>query len=293
TKPPVKPSVETGTAIGESLPGSCRIPVDLRRLTVPKPARQDYPSRSSSLARFGSNRSRMCSSSLFRQWLLLILVRYRHLRAYLLIGFLSPPENPEIYDGPILPNRTSDEFRPFFRVSKFSSFQEMGCLDATTAKPGNFKGYSLIRAFRIGLVMTFFHPILVFYWFILFTLSMRRQLMHMIKYRYVPFTWGKQITVVNIENHLLAKPVEEISNFIITTKPVLNYATVILVDMVDLVKAWLTHQNAHERNRKKRVWDEHTRKAKAMDNKCLNESGIHFTSCLIQLRRKGNKTWFA
>lgn len=33
----------------------------------------------------------------------------------LLIGFLSPQIDPEIHDGPSLPTRGSDEFRPFVR----------------------------------------------------------------------------------------------------------------------------------------------------------------------------------
>jgi len=33
--------------------------------------------------------------------------------------------------------------------------------------------------------------VLVVYWLILFSLTMRRQIQHMIKYRYVPFSFGK------------------------------------------------------------------------------------------------------
>lgn len=61
--------------------------------------------------------------------------------------------------------------------------------------------YSITKAFCIGFVMTFFSvfdvpvfwPILLFYWVVLFSLTMRRQISHMIKYRYVPFTFGKQV----------------------------------------------------------------------------------------------------
>lgn len=61
--------------------------------------------------------------------------------------------------------------------------------------------YSITKAFCIAFVMTFFSvfdvpvfwPILLFYWLVLFTLTMRRQIMHMIKYKYVPFTFGKQV----------------------------------------------------------------------------------------------------
>ncbi|XP_050365827.1 protein RER1A-like [Argentina anserina] len=104
----------------------------------------------------------------------------------LLIGFLSPQVDPEIHDlsdGPTLPTRGSDEFRPFVRRLPEFKFW-----------------YSITRAFYIAFLMTFFDafdvpvfwPILLFYWLVLFVLTMRRQIIHMIKYKYVPFSIGKQ-----------------------------------------------------------------------------------------------------
>ncbi|KAK7263182.1 hypothetical protein RJT34_30768 [Clitoria ternatea] len=103
----------------------------------------------------------------------------------LLIGFLSPQVDPEVLDseGPTLPTSSSDEFRPFVRRLPEFKFW-----------------YSITKAFCIAFVMTFFSvfdvpvfwPILLFYWVVLFTLTMRRQISHMIKYRYVPFSFGKQ-----------------------------------------------------------------------------------------------------
>ncbi|XP_074308791.1 protein RER1A-like isoform X2 [Silene latifolia] len=104
----------------------------------------------------------------------------------LLIGFLSPQVDPEIQeltDGPTLPTRGSDEFRPFVRRLPELKFW-----------------YSITKAFCIAFVMTFFSvfdvpvfwPILLFYWFVLFMLTMRRQIHHMIKYKYVPFSFGKK-----------------------------------------------------------------------------------------------------
>lgn len=104
----------------------------------------------------------------------------------LLIGFLSPQVDPEILDadnGPSLPTSGSDEFRPFVRRLPEFKFW-----------------YSITKAFCIAFVMTFFSafdvpvfwPILLFYWVVLFTLTMRRQIAHMIKYKYVPFSFGKQ-----------------------------------------------------------------------------------------------------
>lgn len=62
--------------------------------------------------------------------------------------------------------------------------------------------YSITKAFCIAFVMTFFSvfdvpvfwPILLTYWVVLFVLTMRRQISHMIKYRYVPFSTGKQVS---------------------------------------------------------------------------------------------------
>ncbi|KAL9266176.1 RER1A-like protein [Drosera capensis] len=102
----------------------------------------------------------------------------------LLIAFLSPQVDPEIGDGGgALPVREFDEFRPFVRRLPEFKFW-----------------YSLTKAFCIAFVLTFnavfdvpvFWPILLFYWFVLFTLTMRRQIQHMIRYKYVPFSFGKK-----------------------------------------------------------------------------------------------------
>ncbi|KAJ1684818.1 hypothetical protein LUZ63_016208 [Rhynchospora breviuscula] len=103
----------------------------------------------------------------------------------LLIGFLSPMVDPEleVSDGPTLPTKGSDEFRPFIRRLPEFKFW-----------------YAITKAFLIAFLMTFFSvfdvpvfwPILLSYWIVLFVLTMKRQIMHMIKYRYLPFNVGKQ-----------------------------------------------------------------------------------------------------
>ncbi|CAI9304051.1 unnamed protein product [Lactuca saligna] len=103
----------------------------------------------------------------------------------LLIGFLSPLVDPELEpsDGPLLPTKGSDEFKPFIRRLPEFKFW-----------------YAITKAFIISFLMTFFSmfdvpvfwPILLCYWFVLFALTMKRQIMHMVKYRYVPFNIGKQ-----------------------------------------------------------------------------------------------------
>ncbi|KAL0376158.1 UNVERIFIED_CONTAM: protein RER1A [Sesamum calycinum] len=103
----------------------------------------------------------------------------------LLIGFLSPLVDPELEptDGPSLPTKGSDEFKPFIRRLPEFKFW-----------------YAITKAFCIAFVMTFFSmfdvpvfwPILLCYWLVLFALTMKRQIMHMIKYKYIPFNIGKQ-----------------------------------------------------------------------------------------------------
>ncbi|XP_058092045.1 protein RER1B-like isoform X2 [Magnolia sinica] len=103
----------------------------------------------------------------------------------LLIGFLSPKVDPEleVMDGPSLPTKGSDEFKPFIRRLPEFKFW-----------------YSTTKAFCIAFCMTFFSvfdvpvfwPILLCYWIVLFVLTMKRQILHMIKYKYVPFSIGKQ-----------------------------------------------------------------------------------------------------
>ncbi|PHT92718.1 Protein RER1D [Capsicum annuum] len=104
----------------------------------------------------------------------------------LLIGFLSPLVDPELEpsDGPMLPTKGSDEFKPFIRRLPEFKFW-----------------YAITKAFCVAFVMTFFSlfdvpvfwPILLCYWIVLFVLTMRRQITHMIKYKYVPFNLGKQV----------------------------------------------------------------------------------------------------
>ncbi|KAH0449976.1 hypothetical protein IEQ34_020668 [Dendrobium chrysotoxum] len=109
----------------------------------------------------------------------------------LLIGFLSPIVDPvmEGMEGASLPTSVSDEFKPFIRRLPEFKFW-----------------YAITKAFCIAFVMTFFSvfdvpvfwPILLCYWIVLFFLTMKRQIMHMIKYKYIPFTTGKQVRVPSL-----------------------------------------------------------------------------------------------
>ncbi|KAF7810880.1 protein RER1B-like [Senna tora] len=118
----------------------------------------------------------------------------------LLILFLSPLVDPGLEPsdgGPLLPTKGSDEFKPFIRRLPEFKFW-----------------YSFTKAFCIAFVMTFFSifdvpvfwPVLLFYWVVLFVLTMRRQVAHMIKYKYVPLNIGKQVIF-----HLFCAPILNIA----------------------------------------------------------------------------------
>uniref|UniRef100_A0A1I7YEF6 Protein RER1 n=1 Tax=Steinernema glaseri TaxID=37863 RepID=A0A1I7YEF6_9BILA len=104
------------------------------------------------------------------------------------LAFLTPRVDPaldfdsEDEEGPVLPKSNNEEFRPFMR------------------RLPEFKFWlSTMKSTLIAFTCTFFEvfdvpvfwPILVMYFFVLFFLTMKRQIMHMIKYRYIPFTVGK------------------------------------------------------------------------------------------------------
>ncbi|KAF5955597.1 hypothetical protein HYC85_008453 [Camellia sinensis] len=125
----------------------------------------------------------------------------------LFILFLSPQVDPEIQDlsdGPSLPTRGSDEFRPFVR--RLPEFKFCVCeifinfVSALGLDLGASSGIPVTKAFCFAFVLTFFSafdvpvfwPILLFYWVVLFVSTMKRQIMHMVKYKYVPFSFGKQ-----------------------------------------------------------------------------------------------------
>jgi len=108
----------------------------------------------------------------------------------LLLAFLTPKIDPAMAEleaededeGMGLPTKQSDEFRPFIRRLPEFKFW-----------------YSATKATVIAFVCTFFNifnipvfwPILVMYFITLFCITMKRQIKHMIRYRYIPFTFGK------------------------------------------------------------------------------------------------------
>ena len=100
-----------------------------------------------------------------------------------LIGFLSPQFDPDDVDSDLaLPTRESEEYRPFARRLPEFKFW-----------------YSCTRSVVTSFGMTFFAvfdipvfwPILLLYFCVLFFITMKRQINHMIKHKYVPFSFGK------------------------------------------------------------------------------------------------------
>ncbi|KAG7697680.1 hypothetical protein KL930_000265 [Ogataea haglerorum] len=109
----------------------------------------------------------------------------------MLLQFLTPKfdpsleqeyENESIEEGTAKMSDKDEEFRPFIRrlpEFRFWLNATRGTIVALVC--------SLFRVFDIPV----FWPILLVYFVILFTLTMRRQIQHMIKYRYLPFDIGK------------------------------------------------------------------------------------------------------
>ncbi|GFU88422.1 protein RER1 [Trichonephila clavipes] len=102
----------------------------------------------------------------------------------LFLAFLTPKMDPAMAedDGPCLPTQSNEEFRPFIRRLPEFKFW-----------------YSTTKATLVALFCTFFQmfnvpvfwPILLLYFLTLFGITMKRQIKHMIKYRYLPWTRGK------------------------------------------------------------------------------------------------------
>ncbi|CAF1386751.1 unnamed protein product [Adineta ricciae] len=100
--------------------------------------------------------------------------------------FLTPKQDPSFADdddhAPSLPTRSNEEFRPFMRRLPEFKFW-----------------YITFKAFAISLILTFIPilnipvmwPVLVIYFIVLFVLTMRQRILHMIRYRYIPFSYGK------------------------------------------------------------------------------------------------------
>lgn len=101
------------------------------------------------------------------------------------IAFLSPLEDPNAgNDTPGLPTTASEgkEFRPFARRLPEFKFW-LACTRGTLTA-------MVMTIFPVFDVPVFW-PILLLYFFVLFFMTMKRQIMHMMKHKYVPISFGK------------------------------------------------------------------------------------------------------
>jgi hypothetical protein len=101
------------------------------------------------------------------------------------IAFLSPLEDPsDSSSGPTLPTTNSEgkDFRPFIRRLPEFKFW-LACTRGTLT--------CIVMTFFSFFDIPVFWPILLMYFFILFFMTMKRQIMHMYKHKYVPLTFGK------------------------------------------------------------------------------------------------------
>ncbi|KAH9261490.1 hypothetical protein BASA81_000146 [Batrachochytrium salamandrivorans] len=131
-------------------------------------------------------------------WVRVYLLGSHHIITYglhiyllnLLIGFLSPqfdPDSEQVGEGedllPTSSKRGDGEFRPFSRrLPEFKFWQSVSYSTACSL---------LMTCFSLFDVPVFW-PILLGYFIALFFLTMRRQISHMIKHRYVPCSFGKK-----------------------------------------------------------------------------------------------------
>lgn len=112
----------------------------------------------------------------------------------LFLAFLTPKFDPSLeqeleamdleegVSGGSLPSTADEEFKPFIRRLPEFKFWRNGTI-ATVA--------SLFMSFFSFFDIPVFWPILVIYFFLLFALTMRKQIQHMMKYKYLPWDIGK------------------------------------------------------------------------------------------------------
>ena len=102
------------------------------------------------------------------------------------MAFISPLDDPEDdlpEESSHLPQTNSEEFRPFQRKLKEYNFWRVMFWTLLVA---------IICTFSEAFDLPVFWPLLLFYFVLIFILVMRRQILHMIKYKYLPWDTGKK-----------------------------------------------------------------------------------------------------
>eukprot|EP01126_Amoeba_proteus_P045886 TRINITY_DN5161_c0_g1_i1.p1 TRINITY_DN5161_c0_g1~~TRINITY_DN5161_c0_g1_i1.p1 ORF type:complete len:107 (+),score=15.61 TRINITY_DN5161_c0_g1_i1:496-816(+) len=101
------------------------------------------------------------------------------------MDFLSPlsdPTDEEVY----LPTSVDEEYKPFIRkMAEFVAWHQ-----ATRALL-----LSVLCTFSSAFDVPVFWPILLVYFCTLFMLNMKVRVQHMIKHKYLPFSFGKPVPV--------------------------------------------------------------------------------------------------
>lgn len=101
----------------------------------------------------------------------------------LLIGFVSPQEDPEAADDVALPLKVADEFRPFVRkVPEFKFWY--------SAAKGTVMSFLMTTSDLFDVPV--FWPILLGYFLLLFGITLKTRIEHMRKHGYVPWSFGKK-----------------------------------------------------------------------------------------------------
>ena len=111
------------------------------------------------------------------------------------IAFISPLEDPEDdlpEDISHLPQTNSEEFKPFQRKLREYNFWRVMFWTLLIAIPCTF-----FEAFNLPV----FWPLLLVYFILIFFLVMKRQIKHMIKYKYLPWDTGKK-TYTRLPNQI-------------------------------------------------------------------------------------------
>ncbi|KRZ90749.1 Protein RER1 [Trichinella sp. T8] len=148
----------------------------------------------------------------------------------LLIAFLSPKIDPAFAaeeDGPSLPTSSKEEFRPFMRrLPEFKFWYRSIYPSLNISQYRHAATKAVIFAFCCTFIEAFdipvFWPILVVYFIILFCLTMKRQIKHMIKYRYVPFSFGKPRHTGKASQDLSQPLLDEATSPIASTEPLIS-----------------------------------------------------------------------
>ncbi|KAH3743231.1 Protein RER1 [Pelomyxa schiedti] len=102
----------------------------------------------------------------------------------LFIGFLSPQVDPDSADGGPRSITVDDEFRPYQRQIPEIKFWSNATFSIYIAF-----GCTYFPIFDIPV----FWPALLMYFLSLATMTLKNQIKHMIRHRYLPFSYGKKI----------------------------------------------------------------------------------------------------